>query len=199
MASFKDMANNSSSIKSSPSDILFGDIIINANDVYDVWGIVSKVDPEHKQSRVVYLTCGRITKFSTYGEKWIAYSPEEYASLMSNPIIIRDHMWKEIAMANMENDKDQVTHDISLFLYLLTLPKQVQIETDDIYEHHGVRSMVVAAYTSQSAKSIALTHDRLDDSQSAWKEQRNILCKTIGFGFVNKPQIISVSREDVNG
>jgi hypothetical protein len=199
MASFKDMSNNAGSIKSSPSDIVFGDIVINANDVYDVWGIVSKVDPEHKQSRVVYLTGKRIAKFSTYSEKWVAYSPEEYASLMSNPIIIRDHMWKEIAMANMEDAQPQVTRDLSLFLYLLTLPKQVQMENEDPYEHHCVRSMVVAADTSQSAKSIALTHDRLDDSQSAWEEPRNILCRTIGFTFVTKPQIITVSREDQNG
>lgn len=192
--------NNIAFIKSSPYEIVSGDIIINASRVSDVWGIVVKVgEDDFSPPRIVHLSSGRIAKFSTYREKWVAYSPKEYARLMSDPIITRERMWEQIALENSLNEHSVCKVSPGMHLYLLSLHKHVQFYTEDAYELHIVRSMIVAAYTVESAKHIAPTYMHLDDSQSAWNDQRNILCKPIGLAFVNKPQIITVSREDQNG
>ena len=180
------------------SSIVVGDIVINKYNSSDVWGVIVNVEPENKYPRVVFLSGGRIAKFSTYNKKWVAYSPLAYAMFMTN----KDRLWKEIAKANSEDEVDY-THSCKadsyeMRLFLLTLHKDVKIETEDDYEFHIVRSMVVAAHTPELAKSIACVHDQLNDSKHAWNEPRNILCKTIGHALVNEMQIITVSREDMN-
>ena len=192
-------SSNNFDIIQSLSSIAVGDIVINKNNSSDVWGVIVNVDPKNKYPRVVFLSGGRIAKFSTYDEKWVAYSPLAYATFMTT----KDRLWKEIAKANSE-DEVNYTHSrkadsSEMRLFLLTLHEDVKIELEDNYEFHIVRSMVVAARTPELAKYMACVHDQLNDSKHAWNEPRNILCKTIGHALVNEMQIITVSREDKNG
>ncbi len=189
--------------KISPSTITPGDIVINHQDLSDIWGVVSRVESEHTgPNRVVFLSSGRIAKFSTYWSKWIALSPQAYSTFMSSPKHKRERMWKEVEKANAE---DGVAVERNSFpcghmrLYLLTLHKDAEPEQED-YEYHIVCSMVVAAYTPEFAKDLALSYGKLDDSQSAWEDRRNIIHKTIGVstGF-SMPTIVNVARKDYNG
>lgn len=168
-------------------------------------GVVSRVEPETSgRTRVIFMTCGRIAKFSTYGAKWLAYSPQAYAAFMSRPENIQARVWREIEQENMEDERAAANYNIPphhMLLFLLTIHQEVVMNGDDEYSRHVVRSMVVAAYTPQCAKDFALSYEHLDHSSLAWEDSRNILCKTIGvaFGFGTQRTIVSVSREDTNG
>jgi hypothetical protein len=211
-----------SSPKSSPDSVMINDIVINTQDPSDVWGVVLRVEPASLgMKRVIFLSGGRIAKFSTYGEKWHAYSPHAYAAFVSKPDNLQARMWREIEQANAEDEALVARHVFpseGMRLFLLKLHKDAEVEPTDDYDFGIVRSMVVAAYTAQSAKEFVVSpdsfkksgiafsghhcHDEpLEHCHSAWEESRNILCKTIGlsFGLGTKTTIVNVSWEDHNG
>jgi hypothetical protein len=178
---------------------------------------------------VIFITGGRIAKFSTYREKWLAYSPYAYSVFMSKAENIQARIWREIEYANSEDDALVARHVFpseGMRLFLLTLHHEANVEPMDYYDYSIVRSMVVASYTAQSAKEFVVSPDRLKERRtalsvrhpngkslieigkdplehcrSAWEEPRNILCKTIGlsFGLGTKTTIVTVSWEDHQG
>jgi hypothetical protein len=207
-----------SSPKSSPDSVKCGDIVINSQDPSDVWGIVSNVRPESLGAkRAIVMQTKRIALFSTYGEKWLAYSPGAYAAFMSKPDNIQVRMWREIEQANAEDEAlvaSYVLPSEGMRLFLLTLHEDAKVQPTDPYDYSIARSMVVAAYTAQSAKQFVVLpdhctklsmrdtgNDPLKHCRSAWEEPRNILCKTIGlsFGLGTKTTIVTVSWEENQG
>ncbi len=218
------MATNSFvSPKTSVRDIVPGDIIVNAQNVADEWGIVERIDPPSSgPMAMIYLTNKRIFKLSGFWTEWQAISRGQYSDFILEPKNKKAHAQHEVSQVNEEfSSKDAMLYrPYEMHLYLLTLHKDIDTKKADYYDYSIVRSIVIAAKNFQMAMDYILSPERhtgdspifmpkcymgehedpLKDCRDGWSDPRNIFCQTIGITreYVD-PTILSVSREDTNG
>jgi len=127
---------------------------------------------------------GYSEKASNHSWWWIL-SPCKYAECMKDPYNVKCLMWEEIDLRNAITSKTMATPPKDFLLkYKLTLHEDIILKPGD------VRSMIVIAYSSDSALRIAMADCKYYGTDSEWMERRNILFERTGIAITFTQEMV---------